>query len=145
MRDRPRHRHAGLGALGLRRAGAHGDPAAAPRTRPRLETIAFDLELFEALARGYAAGARDWLSEAEGRLLPLAGPTLGLMNAIRFLADHVAGDFYFRVHREGQNLDRHRAQLTLVRRMLERLPEARRIVAAALGETGRAARAADPR
>ena len=104
----------------------------------RLETIAFELELFEALARGYAAGARDWLSEAEGRLLPLAGPTLALMNAIRFLADHVVGDFYFRVHRAGQNLDRHRAQLTLVRRMLERLPEARRIVSAALDEAGSA-------
>ena len=48
-----------------------------PEDEPRLETIAFDLGLFEALARGYAAGARDWLGEAEGRLLPLAGPTLG--------------------------------------------------------------------
>ena len=71
-----------------------------PEDEPRLETIAFDLQLFEALARGYAAGAAGWLSEAEGRLLPLAGPTLGLMNAIRFLADFLAGDVYFRVHRE---------------------------------------------
>jgi aminoglycoside phosphotransferase (APT) family kinase protein len=113
-----------------------------PEDEPRLETIAFDLELFAALARGYAAGARDWLDGAEGRLLPLAGPLLALMNAIRFLADHVAGDVYFRVHREGQNLDRCRAQLTLTTRMLERLPEARRIVASALGEAG-GARARD--
>ncbi len=107
-----------------------------PEDEPRLETIRFDLELFAALARGYSAGARDWLSEAEGRLLPLAGPTLGLMNAIRFLADHVAGDVYFRVHREGQNLDRQRAQLTLARQMLEQLPEATRIVGSALAEAG---------
>ena len=105
-----------------------------PEDEPRLETIAFDLRLFEALAKGYAAGAADWLSEPEGRLLPVAGPTLGLMNAIRFLADHVEGDVYFRVHREAQNLDRHRAQLRLATLMLERLPEARRIVAAALAE-----------
>jgi len=104
-----------------------------PEDEPQLETIAFDLGLFEALARGYAAGARDWLSQAEGRLLPLAGPTLGLMNAIRFLADHLSGDVYFRVHREAQNLDRHRAQLRLATLMLERLPDARRIVASALG------------
>jgi hypothetical protein len=87
-----------------------------PEDETRLETIAFDLSLFEALAKGYAAGAADWLSEAEGRLLPLAGPALALMNAIRFLADFVAGDVYFRVHREGHNLDRHRAQLGSLRR-----------------------------
>jgi len=107
-----------------------------PEDETRLETIAFDLRLFEALAKGYAAGAADWLSAPEGRLLPLAGPALGLMNAIRFLADFVAGDVYFRVHREGQNLDRHRAQLRLATLMLEGLPEARRIVAAALAEAG---------
>ena len=103
-----------------------------PEDEPRLEAIAFDLRLFEALAKGYVAGAADWLSEPEGRLLPLAGPTLGLMNAIRFLADHLEGDVYFRVHREAQNLDRHRAQLRLATLMLDQLPEARRIVAAAL-------------
>ncbi len=106
-----------------------------PEDEPQLETIAFDLELFEALARGYVAGAASWLSEPEGRLLPLAGPTLGLMNAIRFLTDFLLGDVYFRVHREAQNLDRHRAQLRLATLMLERLPETRRMVATAL--TGR--------
>ena len=58
------------------------------------------------------------------------------MNAIRFLADFLAGDVYFRVHREAQNLDRHRAQLRLATLMLERLPEARRSVESALAETG---------
>jgi len=32
-------------------------------------------------------------------------------NAVRFLTDHLSGDVYFRTHREGQNLDRARAQL----------------------------------
>ena len=105
-----------------------------PEDETRLDAIAFDLELFAALARGYAAGASGWLSDAEAALLPLAGPTLALMNAVRFLADHLEGDVYFRVHRAGHNLDRHRAQLTLARRMLERLPEARGIVASALRE-----------
>jgi Ser/Thr protein kinase RdoA (MazF antagonist) len=103
-----------------------------PEDETRLETIGFDLDLFDALARGYAAGAADWISAAEGRLLPLAGPTLGLMNAIRFLTDFLLGDVYFRVHRERQNLDRHRAQLRLATLMLERLPDLRRSVAAAL-------------
>jgi Ser/Thr protein kinase RdoA (MazF antagonist) len=104
----------------------------------RLERIAFDRSLFEALARGYAAGAAGWLTPEEGALLPLAGPTLAFMNAIRFLADHLAGDVYFRVHREAQNLDRHRAQLRLATLMLEALPAAREIIAAALAEPERA-------
>ena len=58
------------------------------------------------------------------------------MNAIRFLSDHLEGDVYFRVHRDAQNLDRHRAQLRLASLMLEQLPEARRLVEAALGEAG---------
>ncbi len=107
-----------------------------PEDEPRLETIRFDLGLLDALARGYAAGARDWLTPAEGRLLPLAGSLLAAMNAIRFLTDHLSGDRYFRVHREAQNLDRHRAQLRLATLMLEQLPATRRIVESALREAG---------
>ena len=33
---------------------------------------------------------------------------------IRFLTDYLEGDHYFRVHREGQNLDRCRTQFKLV-------------------------------
>jgi Ser/Thr protein kinase RdoA (MazF antagonist) len=109
---------------------------ASPEDETRLELIQFDLGLFEALARGYAEGAQGWLTEAESRLLPLAGPTLALMNAIRFLSDFLSGDVYFRVHREAHNLDRHRAQLRLASLMLERQGETRRIVEATLGQAG---------
>ena len=33
---------------------------------------------------------------------------------IRFLTDYLEGDHYFRIHREGQNLDRCRTQFKLV-------------------------------
>jgi len=89
-----------------------------------LDRVDFDLERFEALARGYLAGAGAALSPAERRALPLAGPLLALENAVRFLADHVAGDVYFRVHRGGHNLDRARAQGRLAERMLARADEA---------------------
>jgi Ser/Thr protein kinase RdoA (MazF antagonist) len=43
-----------------------------------------------------------------------AGPGhMSFMLAVRFLADHLGGDRYFRVHRPGQNLDRARTQLAL--------------------------------
>jgi hypothetical protein len=91
-------------------------------------------EFVSALPAGLAAGASAWLTPAEGALLPIAGPTLALMNALRFLTDHVQGDVYFRIQRPGQNLDRHRAQLRLATHMLEALPDARRAVEAALAE-----------
>ena len=36
---------------------------------------------------------------------------------VRFLTDYLAGDTYFRVHREGHNLDRCRTQFKLVSEM----------------------------
>ena len=48
---------------------------------------------------------------------------------MRFLADHLNGDKYFRVHRENHNLDRARTQFTLVRRMEEKWDEMMEIIA----------------
>jgi hypothetical protein len=91
----------------------------AAEDEPDLAAVRFDLGLFEALARGYVAGGAAFLGEAEVGVLPLAGSTLALENAIRFLTDHLQGDVYFRIHRPGHNLDRARAQLRLVELMDE--------------------------
>jgi Ser/Thr protein kinase RdoA (MazF antagonist) len=102
-----------------------------PEDERNLASMVFDRDLFAALAAGYLAGSGDLLAEAERRILPLAGPVLTLENAIRFLADHLSGDVYFRTHRDAQNLDRARAQLRLVELMLEHLDDARRAIEAA--------------
>jgi Ser/Thr protein kinase RdoA (MazF antagonist) len=93
-----------------------------------LAAIEFESELFEALAEGYMVGAYGFLSDLERTALPLAGGLLTLENAVRFLTDHLEGDVYFRTQREGQNLDRARAQLRLVESMLAAGDELRRIV-----------------
>ena len=36
---------------------------------------------------------------------------------VRFLTDYLSGDTYFRIHREGHNLDRCRTQFKLVEDM----------------------------
>ena len=105
-----------------------------------LAAMRFDLGLFEALARGTLAGGAGFLTEAEILALPLAGRLLALENAIRFLTDHLEGDRYFRIHREGHNLDRARAQLRLVELMGEAADATRRIVAQAAREAPRSAR-----
>jgi aminoglycoside phosphotransferase (APT) family kinase protein len=101
----------------------------AAEDEPDLAVVCFERELFEALAEGYLAGAGGFLTAAERQVMPLAGPTLALENATRFLADHLAGDVYFRTHREGHNLDRARVQLHLTEQMLDQLDSTRRIIA----------------
>jgi Ser/Thr protein kinase RdoA (MazF antagonist) len=100
----------------------------APEDEPDLDRIHFNLELFAAVARGYLEGADGLLTEPERRALPVAGALLAFENGIRFLTDHLAGDHYFRIHREGQNLDRARAQLRLFQLILEQQPQARRLL-----------------
>lgn len=55
---------------------------------------------------------------AEMPLIRYAGPVLAVENGMRFLADHLNGDTYFRVDRAGQNLDRARTQFRLAVELL---------------------------
>jgi hypothetical protein len=70
--------------------------------------------MFEALARGYLSTAGGFLTPMEKKLLPLSGKLITFEIGIRFLTDYLAGDTYFKVHREGHNLDRCRTQFKLV-------------------------------
>jgi aminoglycoside phosphotransferase (APT) family kinase protein len=96
-----------------------------------LTRVTLDLERFDALARGYIAGLGSALASTEQQALPLAGPTLALENAVRFLTDHLDGDVYFKAEREGHNLDRARCQLRLCDAMLTGLQETRASIDAA--------------
>lgn len=79
-----------------------------------LSKVVMQFPMFEALARGYLTAAGDFLTPAEKALLPFAGKLITLEIGIRFLADFLVGDVYFKVHREGHNLDRCRTQFKLV-------------------------------
>lgn len=105
-----------------------------PEDEVDVDAIRFDIELFDALARGYLSGAKPILVRSEVASLALAGPVLTLENAVRFLADHLSGDRYFRIRREGHNLDRARAQLRLLDSMLDDLGSLRNAVERAADE-----------
>lgn len=84
---------------------------------------AFDLELLDALARGWFAGTGELLTDVEVEALAWGGPWLAIENALRFLTDHLDGDWYFRIDRPDQNLDRAGTQLDLTEQMLARFDE----------------------
>ena len=54
------------------------------------------------------------MTPAEKKFLPFSGKLITFEIGIRFLTDFLAGDTYFKVHREGHNLDRCRTQFKLV-------------------------------
>jgi hypothetical protein len=79
-----------------------------------LSMVRMQFPMFEALVRGYLVSASDFLTAEEKAFLPLSGRLITFEIGIRFLADFLAGDVYFKVHREGHNLDRCRTQFKLV-------------------------------
>lgn len=79
-----------------------------------LSKMEMKFPMFEALARGYLESAADFLTPAEKRRLAFSGKLITFEIGIRFLADFLAGDVYFKVHRENHNLDRCRTQFKLV-------------------------------
>jgi Ser/Thr protein kinase RdoA (MazF antagonist) len=79
-----------------------------------LEAVGVRPELFEALTRGFLEVAGEVLEPAERALLVRSAQVITLEQAARFLADHLEGDRYYRIERQGHNLDRARAQLRLL-------------------------------
>ena len=79
-----------------------------------LSKVAMQFPMFEALVRGYLSTAGDFLTKAEKQLLAFSGKLITFEIGIRFLTDFLSGDTYFKVHREGHNLDRCRTQFKLV-------------------------------
>jgi Phosphotransferase enzyme family len=79
-----------------------------------LSKITMQFPMFEGLARGYLASAGGFLTREEKMHLTFSGKLITFEIGIRFLTDYLSGDTYFKVHREGQNLDRCRTQFKLV-------------------------------
>ncbi|MEJ6579168.1 MAG: aminoglycoside phosphotransferase family protein [Akkermansiaceae bacterium] len=73
------------------------------------------MSMFEALLEGYLETAHNFLTPLEIELLPFSAKLISLETGIRFLTDHLEGDLYFKIQREGHNLDRCRTQLALVK------------------------------
>jgi len=79
-----------------------------------LNRVTMQFPMFEALVRGYLASTEGFLTTAEKQHLVLAGKVMIFEQGIRFLTDYLAGDTYYKVHRDGQNLDRCRTQFRLL-------------------------------
>jgi hypothetical protein len=106
------------------RAGA----TTAAEDEPDLGRVNFDLALFDCLASGYVTAARDFLTSTEVKHLAFGGILITLEQALRFLADYLNGDVYYKVHRPGHNLDRCRTQIKLIEDMERQIDQMQAII-----------------
>jgi Ser/Thr protein kinase RdoA (MazF antagonist) len=91
--------------------------------------VCFDLDSCRAILNAYAQHARGVLDEIEIGLLYQAIRLIPFELALRFLADHLRGDRYFRVSAPGENLRKARVQLALLADIERKAEAIERIIA----------------
>ena len=103
--------------------------AAAAEDEKDLSKVFSRKEYFEALVKGYLSEAK-FLTDAEKENLAFSGRLITFTIGIRFLADYLAGDTYFRTAYPEHNLVRCRTQFKMVASMEEQKDEYEAIVRA---------------
>ena len=93
-----------------------------------LDKVHFDVECFRSFAKGYLSEMGKVLTPKEIELLPMSVWLMTYECGVRFLADHLNGDVYFKIHRENHNLDRARNQFKLCKEIIEKKEELAKIV-----------------
>ena len=93
-----------------------------------LTKVSCDLHLYEVYVKGFIEGCGGALTETELDMLPMGAILMTFECGMRFLTDYLEGDHYFKIHREGHNLDRCRTQFKLVKDMEEKLSRMKEIV-----------------
>jgi hypothetical protein len=97
-----------------------------------LSLIGLNIPLFEAYTKGYLQEAIGFLTTTEIDSLLKGVLLLPYIQAVRFLTDYLDGDNYFKVHSPDHNLQRTRAQLTLVKKLEDSLPTLEHIISTTL-------------
>ena len=93
-----------------------------------LDKVSCDLHLFDVYVKGFLEGCGGALTDLEVEMLPMGAILMTYECGMRFLADHLEGDHYFRIHRENHNLDRARTQFKLVWDMENKIDQMKAIV-----------------
>lgn len=79
-----------------------------------LDNVNFNMEIFKAFTEGYLKSARCFLTPLEIENLPYAAALFPYMQTVRFLADYINGDTYYKTQYADHNLVRSKAQFKLL-------------------------------
>lgn len=91
--------------------------ATAAEDEKNLNLVWFDMTSYRQFTKGYLEEMLPVMTKKEIELLPLSVRMMTYECGIRFLADYLNGDTYFKTSREEHNLDRARTQFKLCRDM----------------------------
>ena len=80
---------------------------------PEVEKVGFNMEIFRAFTEGYLESAGAFLTPVEKDNLPYAACLFPYMQAVRFFADYLNGDTYYKIKYPTHNLVRTRNQVAL--------------------------------
>ena len=80
---------------------------------PNLGNIHFNMQIYNAFLEGYLEGTKAFLTPLERDMLPYAACLFPYMQAVRFFADYINGDTYYKVKYTEHNMVRTRAQWKL--------------------------------
>ena len=86
----------------------------AAEDEPDVSKVSLSLELFEIYVKGFLEGCGGRLTPNEVKVLPMGAKMMTIECGMRFLADYLEGDVYFKIAHEKHNLDRCRTQFALV-------------------------------
>ena len=84
-----------------------------------LDNVNFNMEIFKAFTKGYLESAKNFLLPIEIENLPYAAALFPYMQCVRFLADYINGDTYYKIQYPEHNLVRTKAQFKLLQRAEE--------------------------
>ena len=94
----------------------------------QIEAVHFDLNLADALLKGYLAVAGSFLTEAELRFIPDAAQLISFELGLRFFSDYLLGSTYFKANHPDHNLQRALVQFQLTASIESQMPALRHLV-----------------
>ena len=94
----------------------------------QIEAVHFDLNLADALLKGYLAVAGSFLTEAELRYIPDAAQLISFELGLRFFSDYLLGSTYFKANHPDHNLQRALVQFQLTASIESQMPALRHLV-----------------
>ena len=98
-----------------------------------LDNVNFNMDIFRAFAEGYVKSAKCFLTPVEIENLPYAACLFPYMQTVRFLADYINGDTYYKTQYAEHNLVRSKAQFKLLQSAEAALPAMKAFIAEQLG------------
>ena len=90
------------------------------------------MEIFKAFTKGYLESAKVFLTPIEIENLPYAAALFPFMQCVRFLADYINGDTYYKIKYPEHNLVRTNNQIALYRSVRAHQQEMEQFIASCL-------------